>query len=76
LEKKELSNKSYLYSYPVTLVGANVDDKPNFMTIGFIGMSNANPGMVTLGSFRKHYNNKGILTNKTFSVNLPTEEVL
>ena len=75
LEKKAIGNKSYLYPYPVTLVGADVEGKPNFMTIGFIGISNANPGMVTIGSFRKHYTNRGILANKTFSVN-PSEDML
>lgn len=76
MEKRKLGNKPYLYPYPVVLVGAEVDGKPNFMTIGFCGIVNNNPGMIAIGSFRSHYTNKGILENKTFSVNIPSQDML
>ena len=66
--KKTLGNKSVLYPYPVTLVGADIDGKPNFLAISFIGIINANPGMIALGLGRNHYTNQGIFDNKTFSV--------
>lgn len=76
MDKKKLGNRPFLYPYPIVLVGADVDNKPNFMTIGFCGIVNNNPGMVALGSFRSHYTNKGILDNKTFSINLPSQQML
>ena len=61
---------------PVTLVGANVDGKPNFMTIAFIGIVNINPGMIALGANHNHLTSKGITQNQTFSVNLPSQDML
>jgi flavin reductase (DIM6/NTAB) family NADH-FMN oxidoreductase RutF len=76
MNKMTLGNKSLLYPMPVTIVGADVEGKPNFLTIAFIGIVNANPGMVAFGSNRKHYTNKGILANRTFSVNVPSQDQL
>jgi flavin reductase (DIM6/NTAB) family NADH-FMN oxidoreductase RutF len=76
LVKKTLGNKSVLYPYPVTLIGANVNDKPNFLAISFIGIVNANPGMIAFGLGRKHYTNQGIFENKTFSVNIPSKDMI
>jgi flavin reductase (DIM6/NTAB) family NADH-FMN oxidoreductase RutF len=36
--KKELEAKNCLCPLPVTLVGANVNGKPNYMTIAFVGV--------------------------------------
>jgi flavin reductase (DIM6/NTAB) family NADH-FMN oxidoreductase RutF len=76
MNKKTLGNKSLIYPMPVTLVGADVEGKPNFMTIAFIGIVNINPGMVALGSNRKHLTNKGIVANQTFSINIPSQDQL
>jgi len=76
MNKTTLGSKSLLYPMPVTIVGADVDGKPNFLTIAYIGIVNANPGMVAFGSNRKHYTNKGILTNRTFSINIPSQDQL
>jgi flavin reductase (DIM6/NTAB) family NADH-FMN oxidoreductase RutF len=73
--KKTLGNKSLLYPYPVTLVGATVNGKPTFLAISFIGIVNANPGMIAFGLGRKHYTNKGIFEHKTLSVNIPSEDM-
>lgn len=76
MSKKKIGNKPYLYPYPVVIVGAEVDGKANFMTIAFCGIVNNNPGMIAFGSNRKHYTNQGILANKTFSVNIPSQDML
>ena len=76
MDKTSIGNKPYLYPYPVVLIGAEVDGKPNFMTIAFCGIVNMNPGMIAFGASRNHYTNKGIIKNQTFSVNIPTQEML
>lgn len=76
MEKKQLGKKSMLYPNPVTIIGAEVDGKPNFMTIAFIGVVNANPGMIAFGTHTAHFTNKGILENKNFSVNIPSEDMI
>ncbi len=76
MTKKTLGNKSLIYPMPVTIVGADVEGKPNFLTVAFIGIVNASPGMVAFGSNRRHFTNKGVLANRTFSVNIPSQDQL
>ena len=76
MKKRELGNKSFLYPYPVTILGTKVNDKPNFMTLAFIGIVNANPGMVAFGCGKHHYTNNGIKKTMTFSINLPPTDMI
>lgn len=76
MEKRILGSKPMLYPMPVTLVGADVAGKPNFMTIAFIGIVNMNPAMVAMGASPSHATTKGIIKNGTFSVNLPSKRML
>ena len=70
--KVKLGSLPYVYPIPITLVGANVDGKPNFETIGDTGLMGINPPLVFVSSHRDHYTNIGIKDNKTFSVNFPS----
>jgi flavin reductase (DIM6/NTAB) family NADH-FMN oxidoreductase RutF len=63
-----------LYPTPTTLVGANVDGKPNFITIAHIGILTFD--VISLGMGKIHYTNAGIKENKTFSVCIPSEDLL
>ena len=76
MARKMVGSKPLLFPFPVTIVGADVSGKPNFMAIGYIGIIDDTPSMVALGSLKSHYTNSGIIENKTFSVNIPTEEML
>ncbi|WXG44599.1 MAG: flavin reductase family protein [Promethearchaeati archaeon SRVP18_Atabeyarchaeia-1] len=76
MAKKNFGSKPLLLPFPVTIVGAEVDGKPNFMAIGYIGIIDDTPSMVALGSLKTHYTNRGIIENKTFSVNIPSEEMI
>ncbi|GAA0742298.1 flavin reductase family protein [Clostridium oceanicum] len=76
MSKQTLGNKSVLYPYPVTILGANVNGKANFMALGFVGIVNTNPGMIALGVNRNHHTNKGIFENKTFSINISSQDML
>lgn len=74
--KKNFGSKPLLFPFPVTIVGAQVAGKPNFMAIGYIGIIDDSPSMVALGSLKTHYTNKGIIENKTFSVNIPSQDMI
>jgi flavin reductase (DIM6/NTAB) family NADH-FMN oxidoreductase RutF len=74
--KVKLGSLPYVYPIPITLVGANVDGKPNFETIGDTGLMGINPPLVFVSSHRDHYTNIGILANRTFSINFPTTAML
>jgi len=68
--KVKLGAKNCLYPLPTTLVGANVNGKPNYITIAHVGIMNLSS--VSLGMHKSHYTNIGIRENETFSVNIPS----
>jgi flavin reductase (DIM6/NTAB) family NADH-FMN oxidoreductase RutF len=76
MSKKNLGNKPFLYPFPVTILGARVNNKPNFMTLAFVGIVNAQPGMIAFGCNRQHYTAAGIKENMTFSINLPSTDMV
>ncbi len=74
--KIALGKLPYVYPIPITLVGANVHGKPNFVEIGDLGLMGINPALVVISSHRDHYTNLGILENGTFSINFPTTAMI
>ena len=56
--KKELGARNCLYPMPVTLVGANVNGKPNFITIAHVGIMDFSHVCLSMGKI--HYTNAGI----------------
>lgn len=66
--KKKLGARMALYPMPVTLIGATVEGKPNFITIAHVGIMDL--GTVSLGMSKVHYTNRGIKENAAFSVNI------
>jgi len=65
-----------LGSRSVVLVGANVDDRPNFMTVGACGGANLEPPMISVAIRHERYTFKGIRQNMTFSVNVPSIDLV
>jgi flavin reductase (DIM6/NTAB) family NADH-FMN oxidoreductase RutF len=74
MNKVKLGAKNCLYPLPTTLVGANVEGKPNYITIAHVGIMALKH--VSLSLNKRHYTNAGIIENGTFSVNLPTVEMV
>lgn len=72
--KEKLGPVNALYPTPTVLAGALVGGKPNFITIGHIGIMTHRH--VSLGMNKMHYTNAGIRENKTFSVCLPSESLV
>jgi len=65
-----------LYPLPTLLVGANVDGKPNFMALAWGGIANAEPPMISVAIRLNRYTHKGISQNLTFSVNIPSVDLV
>ncbi|MFX1393777.1 MAG: flavin reductase family protein [Promethearchaeota archaeon] len=61
---------------PIVVVGAKVNGKPNFVTIAFCGSLQYKPPMLVISSGKNHYTNIGIKENNTFSVNIPSVEMV
>ena len=72
--KVKLGPKNCLYPMPTTIVGASVNGKPNFITMAHVGIMDH--GSISMGMAKVHYTNAGIKENKTFSVNLPSSELV
>jgi len=67
--KKSIGPKNVLYPTLTTLVGAQINGKPNYLTIAWVGIVNRSHLSISLG--KSHFTNQGIRKNKTFSVNIP-----
>ncbi|MHA2182266.1 MAG: flavin reductase family protein [Promethearchaeota archaeon] len=61
---------------PVCLLGALVESKPNFNTIIWFNMLHDNPPLIGVAMSKRHYTNQGIKENNTFSINIPTSDMV
>lgn len=75
MAKITLGPQTLIYPIPALLVGANVDDKPNFMTVGWGGIVNSDPPMISVAIRHHRYTYRGIKQNMTFSVNVPSADM-
>ena len=71
-----LGPQTLIYPMPALLVGANVDGKPNFMPVAWGGIANGEPPMISVAIRHKRYTLKGIKQNMTFSVNIPSTDMV
>ena len=70
MNKTKLGPDTLLYPRPAVLVGANVDEKPNFMVVACCGIGALKPPAITLAILKPRYTLKHIRENGTFSVNI------
>lgn len=72
--------KNGLYPSLTTIVGAEPDSKPNWITIAHVGIMNHATGEVpqylSIGLNRSHYTNKGIHEHGEFSINIPSVKMM
>ena len=75
-----LGGKNALYPSLTTIVGADVDGKPNWITVAHVGILNHAYGEVpqylSIGLHSSHYTNRGIREHKEFSINIPSQAML
>ncbi len=76
MSKKELSPQDITPARPIFIVGANVAGKANFMEVGGGGSISFNPPMIALPIQPHRYTLKGILENKTLSINIPSVDLV
>jgi len=74
---KPIGPVNALYPMPTTLVGSTVDGKPNFLAVAHVGILNhGTPQFLSIGLGKAHYSNAGIHENRTFSICLPSEDLM
>lgn len=76
MEKITFGPRLVLGIRPVLLIGADVDGKANFMTAAASGVANTEPPMITVALRHNRHTEKGICQNSTFSVNIPSIDLV
>jgi flavin reductase (DIM6/NTAB) family NADH-FMN oxidoreductase RutF len=72
MEKVKLGPQTLLYPMPAVLVGAKVDEKPNFMTAAWCGIAAHRPPALSVAVRKERYTFKGIEEQGAFSINIPS----
>lgn len=75
-KKIKMGAQQLLNPKPVILVGTVIDSKPNFLTVSWTGITSSNPQTMSIAIRDVRYSLKGIQKNKTFSVNIPSVEMV
>jgi len=74
MAKRELGAVNCLYPLPTVLVGALVRGRPNYCTIAHVGIMDLKT--ISLGMNKTHLTKAGIFENRTFSVNIPSVDMV
>ena len=72
--KKNIGNNLALYPTPLAVVGTIVNNKPNYVLVGHLGIIGHDHVMVSLS--KTHYTNQGIKENRSLTINLVDEKML
>ncbi len=76
MSKIQMGPQTWVYPMPAFLVGANVDGTPNIMAVAWAGICNGKPPMISVALQHHRHTNKGIRQNQTFSVNIPSADLV
>ncbi|MCX6011602.1 MAG: flavin reductase family protein [Chloroflexi bacterium] len=76
MKKLKMGPQPMLWAHPTVLVGADVDGKPDFATVAWTGVVASTPPAVSIALQHPRYSLKGIRHNLTFSVNIPSRELV
>jgi flavin reductase (DIM6/NTAB) family NADH-FMN oxidoreductase RutF len=76
MSKVNLGANAYIYPMPVTLVGAMVEERANFMAVGWVMRVNRQPPLLAVALNKAHYTPKGIRAQRSFSVNFPGADLM
>ena len=73
-EKHNIGSVLALYPKPMTVIGAEVDGKVNWLVVGHTGIIGHDRILVSMS--KSHYTNQGIKESKKLSINLVSREML
>jgi len=71
MSKTRIDPNVFLYPMPMTIVGAYVEGRPNFLAVAWAARVNHDPPMIAVALGKSHHTNAGIVENGAFSVNIP-----
>lgn len=76
MNKIKINTHAFPYPMPMVIVGTIVDEKANFMAVGWVNRVNYKPPLIGVGLGNHHYTNIGIMEQKSFSINIPSIDLM
>lgn len=74
--KNAVDENAFTYPMSMVVVGTLVNERPNFMAVGWVTRVNFRPPMIAVALGKTHYTNGGIHASRAFSVNVPGMDLL
>jgi len=71
MKKIKIDPMPLLFPHPTVLVGADVNGKPDFITVAWITIACGTPPCIAIALNQVRHSLKGVKQNMTFSVNIP-----
>lgn len=69
--------KAVLSGLAIVLIGANVNNKPTYNVVGNFGVIRiSSPPTIYISTAKQHYTTQGIKEHNSFSVNIPSAELV
>lgn len=75
-EKANIGTNAYLCPMPMVLVGTTVEGRANFVAVAWVARVNGSPPIMAIALNQRHYTPTGILECETFSINVPSTELM
>ncbi len=76
MSKKKIGAQPMVWPHPTVLVGSHVEGIPDFAAVAWTGVAASNPPAVSIALQHHRYSLKGIRQNLTFSVNVPSQDLV
>ncbi len=76
MEKIRLGPKAHFYPKAACLVCTDVDGTPNYIMVALAGFISKTPPLFFVGIGKGKHTNRGIQESGTFSVNVPSEDMM
>jgi flavin reductase (DIM6/NTAB) family NADH-FMN oxidoreductase RutF len=76
MEKVDVNLNGFSYPMPCTLVGVNVEGKPNYLTVAWFSMVNLKPPYIGIILGKIHFTNPGIKVNGPVSTKIPSSDMV
>jgi len=76
MKKVAIDENAYPYPMPMVVLGVMMEERPNFMAVGWVTRVNFQPPMIAVALGKRHYTNGGIHAAGAFSVNVPGTDLL
>jgi flavin reductase (DIM6/NTAB) family NADH-FMN oxidoreductase RutF len=76
MTKKTFGPQPWLFPNPTVLVGTTYNGKANFAPFAWCGITGGEPPTISVGVRHQRHTLKGIYQNLTFSVNVPSTDLL